>query len=86
MNDQIQLWTLVVQAIATVVIAFFACATWRATQTYARLTAFSLFENAAKGGGEKAPESFYSTLSAILKRTLPRDWEKLRKHLPNIQE
>ena len=91
---QYQLWALWGQAGATIAIAGFAGATWwatravgKATGTYARLTAFSLFEYAVtRGRNEKASEDFYRILSALLKRELPEVWDELKGHLPSTKE
>lgn len=88
----ISLAVVVVQAIATAVIAFFAMATWRATKTvaratdtvasateqYARMAGLSLFELAVRqyGGGERAGEPIYVGLVRSFRRQFPDEWKQ----------
>ena len=87
----ISLAVVVVQASATVAIAVFAFATWRATRAtgkatdiYARVAGLSLIEKAVGVyiGGVHAPRELYAKLLQVLKQDFPKEWEVLKEKMP----
>ncbi len=73
-----------VQAVATVAIAFFAAATWRATSQYARVAGLTLLEDAVTkyGGGIRSPQQVYLALIRLVQKQFPKETAELEPYLP----
>ena len=80
----IQLMTTIVQAAATVAIAAFALATWKATRLYSKIAGLALLEEAIRlhGGGLRGPLGLYSGLIRILRREFRNETEELEQYVP----
>ncbi len=80
----IQLMTTIVQAVATVAIAAFALATWKATRLYSKISGLALLEEAIRlhGSGQGGPSGLYLGLIRILRREFRKETQELEQYLP----